>query len=93
MELEERNLFEILNTVSGVGPRVAIAILSIFNPSSLVRLVQENSISSLVSVPGIGRRTAEKILVELRAAEFEAERPTFVLKQFPQFGTLLLIAL
>ena len=34
-----------------------------------------------------------KILVELRAAEFEAERPTFVLKQFPQFGTLLLIAL
>ena len=34
-----------------------------------------------------------KMIVELRAAEFEAERPTFVLKQFPQFGTLLLIAL
>jgi Holliday junction DNA helicase RuvA len=65
-DLDERRLFELLTTVSGVGPRVAIALLSGLRPAALVRALREENVAALVAVPGIGRKTAERLIVELR---------------------------
>jgi Holliday junction DNA helicase RuvA len=53
-------------SVSGVGPKVALGVLSGLEARALVRAIREESIASLVAVPGIGRKTAERLVVELR---------------------------
>lgn len=63
---EERAAFRLLLTVNGVGPRLALALLGAWSPSDLYRLVAEGDAPSLSRVPGVGRRTAERIIVELR---------------------------
>jgi Holliday junction DNA helicase RuvA len=63
---EERRLFELLITVSGVGPRVALAVLSGLAPPALARALREENITLLVGIPGVGRKTAERLVVELR---------------------------
>jgi Holliday junction DNA helicase RuvA len=55
-----------LRSVSGIGPKIALAILSTFDATSLRQVVLQNKVSLLESVPGIGRRTAEKMILELR---------------------------
>jgi Holliday junction DNA helicase RuvA len=65
-ELEERNLFELLITVSGVGPKVALAVLSGLKPAALARAIREENLAQLVGIPGVGRKTAERLVVELR---------------------------
>ena len=65
-DADERRLFELLITVSGVGPRVAIAVLSGLNPVPLARAIREENLAALVAIPGIGRKTAERLVVELR---------------------------
>jgi Holliday junction DNA helicase RuvA len=65
-ELEERMLFELLITVSGVGPKVALAVLSGLEPSALARAIREENLAQLVGIPGVGRKTAERLVVELR---------------------------
>jgi Holliday junction DNA helicase RuvA len=65
-ELEERRLFELLNTVSGIGPKVALAVLSGLRPQTLARAIREENLASLVAIPGVGRKTAERMVVELR---------------------------
>ncbi len=65
-DLEERRLFELLITVSGVGPKVALAVLSGLKPAALARALREENIAQLVGVPGVGRKTAERLIVELR---------------------------
>lgn len=65
-ELEERRLFELLITVSGVGPKVALAVLSGLAPPALARALREENIAQLVGIPGVGRKTAERLIVELR---------------------------
>lgn len=62
----ERKLFELLLTVSGVGPRVALAILSGLRPEALARSLRQEDVGALTAVAGVGRKTAERILVELR---------------------------
>ncbi|GAB4288397.1 MAG: Holliday junction branch migration protein RuvA [Coriobacteriia bacterium] len=64
--LEEKALFEQLITVSGVGPRVALAALSAYRPETLVRAVAEEDVSLVSSVPGIGKKTAQRIILELK---------------------------
>jgi Holliday junction DNA helicase RuvA len=64
--VEERDLFELLIGVSGVGPKVALAISATFTPNELRTAVSTNDQASLTSVPGIGKRSAEKLMVELR---------------------------
>lgn len=64
--LEERRMFELLITVSGVGPKVAIAALSGLQPAMLARAIRDENIAALVGVPGVGRKTAERLIVELR---------------------------
>ena len=63
---EEQRLFDLLVTVSGVGPKLAMAVLSGLRPEALARAIREESVAMLVAIPGIGRRTAERLVVELR---------------------------
>jgi Holliday junction DNA helicase RuvA len=65
-EGEERRLFELLITVSGVGPRVALAVLSGLKPQALARAIRDENLAALVAIPGVGRKTAERLVVELR---------------------------
>jgi len=63
---EERDLFRLLISVSGVGPKVAIATLSGGSPRVLLRAIAAGDAKRFQAVPGIGKRTAERIIVELR---------------------------
>jgi holliday junction DNA helicase RuvA len=63
---EERDLFRELISVSGVGPKVAIAALSGGAPRELLRAIAAGDAKRFQAVPGIGKRTAERIIVELR---------------------------
>lgn len=63
---EERSAFERLISISGVGPRVALAVLSGIEVADLDRAVQRGDRARLERIPGIGRKTAERILLELR---------------------------
>ena len=63
---EEKALFVRLISISGIGPRLAINILSGISPAELVDCLIQNNLARLISVPGVGRKTAERIMVELR---------------------------
>lgn len=62
----ERQMFRMLIKISGVGPKVALAILSGISVEDFVRCVSNNDAAQLVRVPGIGKKTAERLLVEMR---------------------------
>jgi Holliday junction DNA helicase RuvA len=62
----EQTLFERLVSVSGIGPRLALAVLSGSAPQDLVRAVSAGDAARLVAIPGIGRKTADRIVLELR---------------------------
>ena len=63
---EELTLFELLLTVNGVGPRVALSILSTLSPDALRLALANSEPAILARVPGVGKRTAEKIVLELK---------------------------
>ena len=63
---EEKQLFEKLITVSGIGPKLAITILSGMATSEMVGAIRSNDFARLTKIPGIGRKTAERMCVELR---------------------------
>jgi Holliday junction DNA helicase RuvA len=63
---DERSLFELLQTANGVGPRLAQTILGVYPPRDIRRAIASSDLAALVKVPGIGRKGAEKIVVELR---------------------------
>jgi Holliday junction DNA helicase RuvA len=62
----ELTLFEKLIGVSGIGPKVALAVLSGIEPAELVRAIRSSDLARLTRIPGVGRKTAERIVVELR---------------------------
>jgi holliday junction DNA helicase RuvA len=62
----EQTLFERLIGVSGIGPKVALSILSGIEAPDLVRAIRQADLARLVSIPGVGKKTAERIVVELR---------------------------
>jgi holliday junction DNA helicase RuvA len=62
---DERNTFELLQTASGVGPRLALAMLAVFTPDALRRAVAAEDLAALTTVPGIGRKGAQRIVLEL----------------------------
>ncbi len=64
--LEERALFRDLIRISGVGPKLALLILSGMNADTFARCVQEGDTNALVRLPGIGKKTAERLVVEMR---------------------------
>jgi len=63
---EEKQLFEKLITVSGIGPKLAITILSGMPSEDLARSIRGNDLGRLTKIPGIGRKTAERMVLELR---------------------------
>ena len=62
---DERNTFELLQTASGIGPRLALAMLAVFRPDALRRAVAAQDLAALTTVPGIGRKGAQRIVLEL----------------------------
>ena len=62
---DERATFELVQTASGVGPRLALAMLAVFSPDGLRRAVAAEDLSALMTVPGIGRKGAQRIVLEL----------------------------
>jgi holliday junction DNA helicase RuvA len=63
---EERRLFRSLIRVSGVGPKIALALLSGMSVAAFARCVQSEDVAALTRVPGVGRKTAERLIVEMR---------------------------
>jgi len=71
----ERQLFLYLISVNGVGPGLAIKLLSGMNAEELVASIRTNNLARLVSVPGVGRKTAERLVVDLRDKFAELSSP------------------
>ena len=63
---DEKLTFETLLNISGIGPRLALAMLGRFSPMSLLQAVEEGDTRALSTVPGVGRRTASRIVLELK---------------------------
>ncbi|QFG26440.1 Holliday junction branch migration protein RuvA [Actinomadura sp. WMMB 499] len=63
---DERTVFELLQTASGVGPRLALAMLAVHTPNALRRAVAAEDLTALTKVPGIGKKGAQRIVLELR---------------------------
>jgi holliday junction DNA helicase RuvA len=62
---DERDVFVLLQTASGVGPRLALAMLAVFTPDALRRAIATEDVTALTRVPGIGRKGAQRIVLEL----------------------------
>jgi Holliday junction DNA helicase RuvA len=62
----ELALFQRLIAVSGIGPKVALAVLSGIEPADLIRAIRQADLGRLTSIPGIGKKTAERLVIELR---------------------------
>jgi Holliday junction DNA helicase RuvA len=63
---DERNVFELLQTASGVGPRLALAMLAVHEPDALRRAVATEDLTALMLVPGVGKKGAQRIVLELK---------------------------
>ena len=73
-EQREKRFFELLISISGVGPKAAISVLSVMNTDELVHAVMTDDIKALTAAPGIGKKIAQRILLELRD-KLDAELP------------------
>jgi Holliday junction DNA helicase RuvA len=69
---EEREMFELLLGVSGVGPKVALAILSGSTPTELRRAIVRDDVKRFQAIPGVGLKTAQRVVLELKAAVADA---------------------
>ncbi len=65
-EYKERQLFRALIRINSVGPKLALAILSGMEPDRLLRALQQGDVAALTRIPGIGKKTAERLIIELR---------------------------
>ncbi|HWG01789.1 MAG TPA: Holliday junction branch migration protein RuvA [Trebonia sp.] len=63
---DERNIFELLQTASGVGPRLALAMLAVHSPDALRKAVANEDLNVLTMVPGIGKKGAQRIVLEMK---------------------------
>lgn len=68
LSLEEKALFERLIGVGGVGPKVALAALSVFTPQKFVAAVQAQDVAAIQKIPGVGKKTASRIILELKGS-------------------------
>ena len=82
---ESRALFELVQTVSGIGPKVALSILGALTPEDLGRAIAQEDIASIEKVPGIGRKGAQRLILELKgklsdlstAAQYKGHQPAW----------------
>ena len=95
-DARERDLFQLLRTVSGIGPRLALSVLSGIDAGDLAAVLASGDVDRLVAVPGVGKKTAERMLVELRgkaAALPEVERPRSAVTDIESDAVLALVSL
>jgi Holliday junction DNA helicase RuvA len=81
----EQDLFERLISINGVGPKLALAVLSGIEPAELIRAIRTQNVARLTSIPGVGKKTAERIGLELKdrlPVSLQAVEPS------PSAGTL-----
>lgn len=78
---QERALFRILIKVNGVGPKMALGILSGIEAHEFVRCVEGNDTAALVRVPGVGKKTAERLIIEMRDKLKQLDLPSSVSTQ------------
>jgi Holliday junction DNA helicase RuvA len=64
-QTEQRSLFDLLTGVTGVGPKVALAFLSVLKPAALTRAIANGDAAALTVVPGVGKKVAQRVVVEL----------------------------
>lgn len=74
--LKERSLFKLLIKVSGVGPKMALAVLSSMEPDEVVRAIANSDVIALTRIPGVGKKTAERLVIETRDRLKEWQVPT-----------------
>ena len=86
----ERTIFEKLMTISGIGPKLAVTILSGGSVDDLVNAIKRNDLARLTAIPGVGKKTAERIVVELRD---KLQEFTAVVLEKPEVETDVLSAL
>jgi len=84
---EEKTLFEKLTAVSGIGPKLAITILSGLGAAELISAIRNAALEQLVRIPGIGKKTAERIILELRD-KLVAITPSASLSSQPAFDSV-----
>ncbi len=87
----ERAIFRQLISVTGIGPKSAMGILSAVQPSELHRAIVMQDLDRLIAVPGVGRKTAQRLMVELKD-KLEAIIPAEVVLGFPSDGALFMQA-
>jgi Holliday junction DNA helicase RuvA len=75
---EERSMFRLLLSVTGIGPKMAQGILSGISVSELREHIASGNLMALMAIPGIGRKLAERLVVELREKISKAEAPSFI---------------
>ena len=68
LSVEEKNLFLRLNSVSGVGPKVALSALSVFSSQQLVAAITSQDVALVSKIPGVGKKTASRIILELKGS-------------------------
>ncbi|NOT26839.1 MAG: Holliday junction branch migration protein RuvA [Acidobacteria bacterium] len=75
LTLLEQQLFERLINISGIGPKLAVAVLSGIEPRDFIGAVQRSDLARLTAIPGVGRKTAERVILELkdRLAQFATD--------------------
>lgn len=66
LSTEERRVFEMMLAVSGIGPKLALAALSALRPSEIRQRILEGDAAMLTRIPGVGKKTAERLIIELR---------------------------
>lgn len=63
---DERELFDLLVTVTGIGPKVALAFLSVLSPDAMRRAVRSGDLAALMVVPGVGKKVAQRVVLDLK---------------------------
>lgn len=85
IRLEEKQLFEKLITVSGIGPKLAITVLSGMPADEMTKAIRANDLARLTKIPGVGKKTAERMVLELRDKLAPLER-TDQVQQMPSLS-------
>lgn len=88
-----RVLFELVQTVSGIGPKVALSILGALTPSELAHAVNTENISAIEKVPGIGKKGAQRLILELKSKISDFSQGTYARSHQPVWREQLTSAL
>lgn len=72
---EEKTIFELMMTVPGVGPRIALAALNTLSPEMMANAIQRDEPEVIARIPGVGKKTAQKIVFELKGRLIPSEMP------------------